>query len=76
MSASTRQTFENINDVKQAVRNGTKVYVCYEHKHSNHSGVLVWSNTMGYVRRFMGLELTFDFSYGRNIEPNLYFAQN
>lgn len=71
---ATLKKFESIDQVKQAIRNGSKVYVCYERRHSNHAGVLFWNKSMGYMRRFMGLDLNFDFSHGRNCEPEVYYV--
>lgn len=76
MATPILQKFESIDEVKKALRNGCKVYVYYGHRRNNHAGILFWNKSMGYMRRFMGLDLNFDFNYGRNCEPNLYYAFN
>lgn len=70
----THQTYTSIDEVKKAIRSGVKVYVCYEHKRINHSGMLFWNSSVGYIRRFMGLDMGYDFNFGRNSEPELYYS--
>lgn len=74
MATLTLQKFQNIDEVKMAIRKGSKVYVNYEHRRSNHAGFIFWNSSMGFMRRFMGLDLQFDFNYGRNNEPKLYYG--
>lgn len=74
MATLTLQKFRSIEEVKQAIRNGSKVYVCYERRRNYHAGVLFWNKSMGYMRRFMGIDMNFDFSYGRNNEPEIYYT--
>lgn len=76
MTTSSLVRFEDIDEVKKAIRNGEKVYVCYERKRINHAGFIFWNQSIGFVRRFMGLDMKFDFNYGRNSEAILYFSIN
>lgn len=74
VATSTLKRFKSIEEVKKAIRNGSKVYVCYERRLSQHSGIITWHKSKGFIRTFMGLEMKFDFSYGRNNQPGLYYA--
>jgi hypothetical protein len=66
--------FNTINEVIDAVNQGKKVYVCYDHHKAYHSGLIQKVGKNRYVRTFLGMKMEFKFNEGKNHNPQNYYS--